>query len=73
MTPDISLMRLRSISAWALFFAVSRPITCRSIGAGRPKFRICETMSAGRNEKVVEGKRRGSCSRIRSTSSAVSP
>ena len=30
-------------------------MTCTSIGAGRPKLRICETMSAGRNENVVPG------------------
>ena len=30
-------------------------MTWTSIGAGRPKFRICDTMSAGRKEKVVPG------------------
>ncbi len=37
-----------------------RPTIWMSIGAGRPKFRICVTMSAGTNEKVTPGKRRGS-------------
>ena len=40
--------------------AMFRPTIWMSIGAGSPKFRICVTMSAGTNEKVTPGKRRGS-------------
>ena len=32
------------------------PVTCTSIGAGAPKFRIWLTMSAGGKEKVDAGK-----------------
>ena len=38
----------------------SGPVTCTSIGAGAPKFRIWLMMSAGRNEKVEPGKASGS-------------
>ena len=32
------------------------PVTCTSIGAGEPKFRIWLTMSGGGKEKIVLGK-----------------
>ena len=38
-------------------------MTCTSIGDGRPKLRICVTISAGRKAKVVPGNCRGSVSR----------
>ena len=36
--------------------AASRPTTCRSIGAGKPKFRIWLVMFAGWKKKVMSGK-----------------
>ncbi len=51
---------------------MSLPIISTSIGAGKPKFKICDTMSAGRNAKEVPGNSRGRRSRSVSTSSSVS-
>ena len=51
-------MRLRlsiSFNAWRRLPSRSRPTIWMSIGAGRPKFRIWLTMSAGRNAKLMPG------------------
>ncbi len=37
-----------SLSATCLLASTSLPSICTSIGAGKPKFRICVVMSAGR-------------------------
>ncbi len=47
------------------------PVTCTSIGASRPKLRICVTMSAGWKKNSTPGKRFGSSRRSRLTSSSV--
>ena len=47
------------------------PTTWTSIGAGRPKFRICVTMSAGRKVNRTPGNRFGSSRRSSRTYSAV--
>ena len=44
---------------------MSAPIIWMSIGAGKPKFRICETMSAGWKKNSTPGKRAGSSRRRR--------
>ena len=49
-------MRRSKSEAYAKLANCFSPITFTSIGAGWPKLRICETMSAGRNENVVPGK-----------------
>jgi hypothetical protein len=62
--PGICLIRANRALAYFLSACRSLPTTCRSIGAGTPKFRIWLTMSAGKNAKEVPGNWRGSCSRI---------
>ena len=62
--PGICLIRASSALAYFRSACTSLPTTCRSIGAGTPKFRIWLTMSAGRKAKEVPGNWRGSCSRI---------
>jgi hypothetical protein len=59
-TPGTAADRLEQLVGVGEIRARSAPRTCRSIGAGAPKFRIWLTMSAGRNEKVVPGNARGS-------------
>jgi len=67
------IVRMRRSSSFAYFWLACwfGPLTCTSIGAGAPKFRIWLTISAGRNENVVPGKRRGSCVRNSRTYRAV--
>ena len=55
-TPVTWAIRFSKLGGEARLAARSVPITCTSIGAGRPKFRICVTMSAGRKAKVAPGK-----------------
>ena len=61
--PGTCARRVASRLAKVRFAATSRPTTWMSIGAGRPKFRICVTMSAGTNENRTPGNRDGSAMR----------
>ena len=50
---------MRRVSSGGIGFAFlpcRAPVTCTSMGAGEPKFRIWLTISAGRKEKVEPGK-----------------
>ena len=51
----------------------SSPVNCTSIAAGKPKFRICVTMSAGWKKNSMPGKRFGSSARSSVTNSSVGP
>ena len=56
---------IRAATSSAISWVACRlnPVTCTSIGAGSPKFKIWLTMSAGWKKKVTPGKSRGSVSR----------
>ncbi len=62
-TPSIVLISARTFWAKARLSASLLPAIWMSIGAGAPKFRICEVTSAGRKEKVAVGKAWGRTSR----------
>src|SRR5258708_34878337 len=53
--PGIALTFASSALAYVRFAARSRPATCKSIGAGTPKFRTWLTISAGGEGKGARG------------------
>ena len=71
--PFVEIMRIFFVSSAASAVFASRllPVNCTSIAAGRPKFRICVTMSAGWKKNSTPGKRFGSSRRSSVTNFAV--
>ncbi len=57
------LDRLGELGRARALAAMSSPLNCTSMAAGRPKFRICVTMSAGWKKNSMPGKRLGSSAR----------
>ncbi len=69
--PGICSICLFSAAASAALASTLAPVNCTSIAAGRPKFRICVTMSAGWKKNSMPGKRFGSSRRRMATNFAV--